>query len=258
MRKRSTSVLVLATALAIAVAGISIAHPPTVIIDPPLELILNGGISPTKLPKDKLAPLHLNVEGTINRLDGQHVQPAKEIVVETDKNGTINAKGLPICAIGKIVATTTQAALKACRPALVGEGKTNVEVEFAESPKFLAHSKLLAFNAGVKGGVTTILIHAYLSSPVSAAVITTVKVSKIHRGPYGTRGVATIPVIAGGAGSAKEFQLEFFKTFTYKGKKQSYLLAKCPSGKLKAYAEAIFGDGHKLGGALSRPCTPKG
>jgi hypothetical protein len=258
MGRRLTSVLVLGSMLAVVIAGIAAAFKPTVIVDPPLEVILNGGISPTKLPKNELAPLHFKTEGTINRLDDQHVQPAKEVIVETDKNGTINAKGLPTCKISKLVATTTAAALEACKPALVGKGRTDVEVEFAESPKFLAKSKLLAFNAGVKGGVTTILIHAFLKSPVSAAVITTVKVTKIHKGPYGTKGVATIPVIAGGAGSAKAFELEFFRMFTYKGKRQSYLLAKCPTGKLQAHAELIFSDGHKLGGALSRPCTPQG
>jgi len=258
MGKRLSYVFVSALALVGAIAGIATAYKPTIVIDPPLEVILNGDISPTKLPKSKLAPLRFKTEGAINRLDAQHVQPAKEVIVETDKNGTINAKGLPVCKVSKLVATTTAAALKACKPALVGEGKTDVEVEFAESPKFIAKSKLLAFNAGVKGGVTTILIHAFLKSPVSAAVITTVKVTKVHNGPYGTRGVATIPVIAGGAGSAKEFELEFFRMFTYKGKPQSYLLAKCPSGKLQAHAELVFSDGHKLGGALSRPCTPTG
>src|SRR6185295_5040329 len=118
--------------------------------------------------------------------------------------------------------------------------------EFAESKPFIAKSELLAFNAGVKGGTTTILIHAFLKNPVSAAVVTTVKVSKIHNGPYGTKSIATIPVIAGGSGSVKKFNLEFFRQFTYKGKKQSYLLAKCPTGKLQAHAEAFFANGDKL------------
>ena len=108
------------------------------------------------------------------------------------------------------------------------------------------------------GGKTTIYIHAYLSNPVSAAVVTTVKVSKIHNGRYGTKSVATIPPIAG-EGAVRNFQLELFRTFTYKGKKQSYLLAKCPDGKLQAKAESIFREGSKpLVGTFKRSCTPKG
>ena len=257
MRKRWTSILGLGTALAILCAGLAIATPTRTIVGN-IEFVADGGFSPKKLPKNKLAPIHLNVSGTINTLDGTHVPALKEVIIETDKNGTINAKGLAKCTIRKLVARETAAALKACESALVGRGKTDVEIEFAETPSFIAHSKLLAFNGGVKGGVTTILIHAFLKNPVSAAVVTTVKVSKIHHGRYGTKSVATIPVIAGGAGSAKKFELEIFRGFTYRGKKQSYLLAKCPDGRLQAHAEAIFGTGDKLAANFVRSCTPKG
>lgn len=259
MRKRLTAVLVLGTVLAVACAGIATAYKPTIVKVGNLELILNGGFKPTKLPKNKLAPIHLNVEGTINTLDGTHPPALEKVVVETDKSGTINAKGLATCTVAKLIATETKVAEAHCKKAIVGSGITNVEVEFAEQRPFLAKSKLVAFNGGVKGGVTTILIHAFLKSPVSAAVITTVKVSKIHKGPYGYKSVATIPVIAGGSGSVKNFQLEIFRTFTYKGKQQSYLLAKCPSGKLQARAESFFrGSSAPLIGEFSRPCTPKG
>lgn len=265
MRKRLISILALGTALAVACAGIATAYKPTIVKTPTMELILNGGFTPTKLPKNKLSPIKLEVSGTINKTVGNHHPPAlKEVIVETDKNGAINAKGLPVCTAGKLVATETAAAMKACKPALVGEGITNVEVEFAEQKPFIAKSKLLAFNGGTKGGVTTIYIHAFLKNPVSAAVVTTVKVSKIHNGRFGTKSVASIPTIAGGAGSVKEFNLSIFRKFTYKGKQQSYLLAKCPDGHLNAHAEAIFREDPethetpKLVGDFVRPCTPKG
>lgn len=258
MRKRLTWTLVLGTVLAVACAGIATAYKPTVIQEGNLELILNGGFKPTKLPKNKLAPIHLKIEGEINSIDGKHLPPLEEVIVETDKNGAINAKGLAKCTARKLTARTTAAAKKVCKAAKVGEGKTDVEIEFAEQSPFIVHSKLLAFNGGIKGGKTTIFIHAYLTVPVPAAVVTTVKVSKIHRGRYGTKSVATIPPIAGGYGSVKKFQLEFSRTFIYRHKKQSYLLAKCPDGKLKAHAESFFREGPKMVGDFTRPCTPKG
>ncbi len=138
MRKRLTAVLVLGTVLAVACAGIATAYKPTIVKLGNLELILNGGFSPTKLPKNKLAPIHLNVSGIINTLDGTHPPAVNKVIVETDKNGTINAKGLPKCTIGKLVARETPAAEKACGPAKVGEGKTDVEIEFAEQNPFIA------------------------------------------------------------------------------------------------------------------------
>ena len=41
-----------------------------------------------------------------------------------------------------------------------------------------------------------------------------------------------IPSIAGGAGSVTKFKLTIDRRFTYKGKKESYLTASCPTGRL--------------------------
>jgi hypothetical protein len=181
------------------------------------------------------------------------------VIVDTDKNGTIDARGVPTCTAGKLEARTTAAAESACRPAIVGTGTTDVEVEFPEQRPIPIHSKLLAFNGGVKGGTTTIFIHAFLTSPVTAAIVTTVKIKKEHKGPYGIRSIASVPKIANGVGSVTAFSLTFQKRlFAYKGRKHGYLLAKCANGSFKAQAEAVSLNGEKLGGRIVRACTPKG
>lgn len=260
MRKRLISILALGTVFAVVVGGVATAkkYPDTVVKAGNLVLTLNGGFTPTALPKNTLAPISLNVSGKIATADGTHPPALKEVIIETDKNGAINAKGVPVCTSGKLQAQDTEAAEKICKDAIVGKGTTDVEVEFPESKPFIAKSKLLAFNGGVSGGKTTIFIHAYLSSPVSAAVVTTVKVSKIKNGRFGTKSIASIPKIAGGSGSVKSFSLTVNRKFTYKGKPQSYLLAKCPDGHLNAHATSVFTDGTKLVGDFVRSCTPKG
>jgi hypothetical protein len=70
--------------------------------------------------------------------------------------------------------------------------------------------------------------------------------------------VASIPVIAGGAGSPISFSLKIGRTFTYQGKKQGYIAAKCPDGHLNAKGTGVFSDGTRLTGSIVRPCTPKG
>jgi hypothetical protein len=252
MRKRLICTLALVVALVAAFAGLAAAkkYPPTIVKVGNLVLELNGGFTPTALPKNKFAPISLNFSGNISTADGTHPPALKEVIGETDKNGMINAKGVPVCTSGKLQAQDTTHAEKICKAAIVGKGITDVEVEFPEQKPFVAHSKLLAFNGGVKGGKTTLFIHAYLSSPVSAAVVTTVVVSKIHHGRFGTKFIATIPKIAGGSGSVKDFSL----TINRKG----YLLAKCPDGHLNAHATSVFSDGSKLTGDFVRACTPKG
>jgi hypothetical protein len=258
MRKRLISILALAAVAAVAVAGIAVAEKPTVIRVGNMIFTVNGGFSPKALPKNTPTGITLNVEGKIQTADGTHPPALKEAIVETDKNGFVNAKGMPVCTSGKLQAQTTQNAEKACPTAIVGEGKATAEVEFAEQKPILVNTKLIAFNGGIAGGTTTIYIHAYFSAPVNGAIVTTVKIKKIHKGRYGLKSVATIPPLAGGAGSAVSFQLKFHRTFTYKGKKQNYFLAQCPDGHLNAHATGFFTNGDALSGNFVRTCTPKG
>lgn len=244
----------------VALVAIAAAEKPVTVQEGTLRLTFNGGVTPKALSKTKMEPISLNVQGKIENVDGTRPPALTEVVVDTDKNGTIDVRGVPTCKQGQLEARTTADAEKACRPAILGTGTTDVEVLFPESKPVGLHSKLLALNGGTKGGVTTIYIHAYLSSPVAAALVTTVKISKEHNGPYGIRSVAVVPKIAGYAGSVRAFNLTFQKKlFAYKGKKHGYLLAKCANGKFLAQAEAKFHDGTRLGPAkIVRPCTPKG
>lgn len=260
MGKRLTLTIFAVALFVLAVVGLAFAknEKPIVVTVGNLRLTANGNFSPTLLPKNKLAPITLNFSGKIETLDHTHPPAIQEVIVETDKNGAINAKGLPVCTSGKLQAQTTAKARAICKTAIVGEGTTSVEVEFPESSPFIAKSTVLAFNGGVSGGTTKVLVHAYLSSPVSASVVVLAKVSKIHNGRYGLKTVAKIPKIAGGYGSPVSFKLRVGRKFTYKGKQQSYLLAKCPDGHLQAKGVGIFSGNLRLAGSLVRTCTPKG
>jgi hypothetical protein len=247
MRKRLTWTLAVATAVGLLFAGIASASKPVVVKAGNLVLTFNGGFTPTKLSKTKLTPIHLNVSGKIKTADGSKPPPLTSFVLETDKNGAIDAKGVPTCKAGKLEARTTKDAERVCKPAIIGKGTTDVEVEFAESKPIMLHSQLLIFNGGISGGTTTLLIHAYLSNPVTSSLVTTVKVKKVHNGRYGLKSVATIPKIANYAGSVTNFNL----TITRHG----YLLAKCPDGHIDAKGKAVFREGPTAEGSVSRPCT---
>ena len=259
MKNRIRAGVVVAVAALALAAATAAAEKPTTVKVGNLVLTIDGGVKPKALPKKEMAPITLDVSGKIATVDGTHPPALKEVVVDTDKNGTIDVRGAPTCKQGQLEAQTSINAEKICRPAIVGSGTTDVEVEFPESKPIPIKSKLLAFNGGLKGGTTTLYIHAYLTSPVSAAIVTTVKISKEHKGRYGTHSIASVPKIAGGAGSVTAFSLIFDKRlFTYKGKQHGYLMAKCPDGHFDAQAEAVFVNGDKLGGKIVRACTPKG
>lgn len=243
-----------------ALASIAVAagEKPVVVRAGNLELTFNGGFTPKALSKTQLTPIKLNVSGEIATVDGTHPPALKEFVLETDKNGAVEVKGFPVCKSSRLQATDTARALAACKSALIGEGTTDIEVAFPESKPIPVSSKLLVFNGGEKGGVTTLYIHAYITVPTPAAVVTTVKIKRIHRGRFGIESIASIPKIAGGSGSVTSFSLAVGKTYTYEGKKVSVLSAKCTDGKLMAHGTAIFSDGTKAEGEVVRVCTPKG
>jgi len=250
MRKRLVLTLALGATVALVVGGIAVAAKPTVVQVGNLKLTFNGGFTPKGLSKKKLTPITLNVSGKIQTTDGKHPPALKEFVLEADRNSGVSAKGVPTCKPGKLEATTTAAAEKACKPAIIGKGTTDVEILFPEQAPIPAKSKLLAFNGGVKGGKTTIFLHAYLTQPTPTAVVATVKIQKHKNGRYGLKSVTSVPKIANGAGSVTNFTLTI--------NKKGYLLAKCPDGHLDAQGEAVFADGTRAKGAVTRPCTPKG
>jgi hypothetical protein len=255
MRKHLMLTMALAGLIAVSVAGIAVAGKSSEEFQiGNLNFKGGGTFTPKKLSKTKLTPIALSVEGKISTTDGSHPSPLKEVVIETDKNGAINVEGYPKCKSGQLQSQDSKHAEQICKSALIGEGKTDVAIAFPESKDILAHSKLLVFNGGVSGGVTTLFVHAYITLPVPAAIVTTVKITKIHNGRYGTKSVATIPRIAG-EGAVTSFSLKIDKKFTYKGKKVSVLSAKCPDGRLQARATTKFADGTKGSIEFVRPCT---
>lgn len=247
MRKYLMLTMAIAALIAVSVAGIATGAKPVTVEAGNLVVTVNGEFKPAKLPKKKMAPIKLFASGKIATKDGKHPPALKEVILKTDKNGAINVKGLPVCKSGQLQARETKAAEKACKGSIIGSGQTTVEVEFAEQRPIDVPSKLVVFNGGVKGGTTTLYIHAYFAAPVTGAIVTTVKVKKKKEGRYGLNSVATIPKIAGGAGSVKSFNLAITK--------RGVLTAKCPDGKLQAHATSVFADGTKAAATIIRTCT---
>lgn len=253
-RRYVFGVVALAVAAVLMVTGLAAAEKPVRSRVGEIETIFNGGFSPKVLSKKKPTPVTFSISGQIIRHneinpDEKHPPALKEFLLEGDKHAGISVKGIPTCTAGKLNSRNTTQARKICGPALIGTGKTLVGIKFPEQPEIETNSELLVFNGGLKGGVTTLFIHAYITVPTPAAVVTTVKITKIHKGRFGLLSVASIPKIAGGSGSVKSFSLKLNK---------GIVSATCPDGHLNARGTAIFAEGLHISGEVSRPCTGKG
>jgi hypothetical protein len=257
MRKHVLIVLALGALLAVSAVGIATAaggEKPVTVKVGELELTANGGFSPKALSKTKQTPIELTAAGSVKMANGSHPPAAREIIIEGDKNAEVHVKGLPACTSGKLQATSTSAALKACKSSLIGEGQTTAQVQFPEQAPINVPSKLLLFNGGEKGGKITWYVHAFFSNPISGAIVTTVTITKHKNGRFGTLAVAKIPQIVGGSGSITSFNLKIKK----KVAGVNPISAKCTDGKLKVHVQAKFENGTKAETEIIRPCTPKG
>jgi hypothetical protein len=214
-----------------------------------------GGFAPKTLPKHENAPITLHGGGKLSTADGTLPPILKTITILFDRHGSVVTTGLPHCTKAKLVATDTATARRNCPTSIVGEGQGTAVVKFPEQPPIKASSPLTLFNGPPKNGNPTVLAHAYLSVPSPTAFIVEIVIEKIHEGVYGYRTEATIPQIAGGAGIPISGHLKIGRKWTYKGKKYSYVNARCETGHLQAKGEFSFNDGTFLTGTFLRTCT---
>lgn len=219
----------------------------------------DGGIFPDKLPRRGKAPVTARLNGEISTRDGTHPPAFQSMDLKIDKTIELDARGLPVCRAGQLEARDTKAAKRVCGKAIVGKGSAKVAIAFPEQKPIVTASPLLVFNGGVRGGTTTMFAHAFITVPAPVAVVTKAKITKINKkGRFGMRIQARIPKIAGGAGSATEFNLKVGRRYAYKGKKKSLLMAGCPTGVWMAKGRASFDDGTRIAISHPFPCTPKG
>jgi hypothetical protein len=222
-----------------------------------LIVTIEGGITPRKLPKKTPAPITLSVSGSLKTADGTHPPALKTLDLEFDKHGQLNTKGLATCRARQLRSTLTATAERVCKDALVGTGRAEAEIAFPEQAPFSASGKLLIFNGAPEGGKQVLILHVYAFVPAPTTFVATAVIGR-QGGKYGTTAEVKIPTIVSGQGSLIAFNATLHKTWTYKGQKQSLLLATCPTGHLYAHGDFTFADATKIAGDVARSCTPKG
>lgn len=221
------------------------------------NIIANGdaGFAPTALPRDHDAPIKLFGHGRIRTVDGTRPSPLRKIVVELDKHGHAETRGLPKCTLRKLVATTTRQARKACPGAIVGTGFGTALIELPEQLPIEASSPILVFNGPEMHGNPSGIGHAFLKYPVPATYLVQAELEKVHNGRYGYRVEVNLPKIANDYGSGIYGRLKFDRKWTYKGKRLSVANARCADGRLQGRIELTFKDGTFLQASGFKRCT---
>jgi len=249
---------VAALALAALATAAGAAEKPVTVMVGDLRLVFNGGLTPKALPRSRPAPVAFSGSGEISTTDRTHPPALEEFVLETDRNAFFDVSGVPVCKATQLQSQDSSHARAICRDAIIGAGTGKVEIAFPEQAPIRASSPLTIFNGGERGGVTTLFVHIYVSVPAPTAVVTTVKITRIHHGRYGLRSVAVVPRIAGGSGSATFFSFTIDRYLQVGGKRLSVLRAQCPDGHLQAHGAVRFSDGVRAAADIARTCISQG
>lgn len=225
-----------------------------------LIVSLGGRLSPLTLPRERLAPVAVNLDGSLQTADGSPLPRVKRVELGLPPQGMLSTHGLPTCAQRKIHATKSADALAACRAALVGRGRVDMTVQLPTQEPFAVHARLLAFNTRV-GERRAVLLHAYTPKPPFAVVL---PFFLRHRsGRFGTALIADLPALGEWARFA-QFEMTLWRRYTYRGQRRSYLSASCPIPKrftagFFSFARVAYtlADGRKVSTAIARSCRAR-
>jgi len=213
-------------------------------------------ITPKKLSKKAFTPATLKVTTlTESTTDPNRVpSPAVHATIDFDKNAKLYTKGLPTCDPAKLQSQSTEVAEQVCGKAKIGGGIAFAFLKVGTTV-YNVEQTVTAFNGVPKGGKPVVLLHTYGTTPVQTSIVLSGPVSNYNKEGYGPRLDLEIPLIAGGTGVLKEFQVKIDKKWRFKGEKRSFISAKCPnSKKLKTRGKFTYRDGVSLTAFAKQSC----
>jgi hypothetical protein len=253
--RRRLATLALLLALGGALAAVAEAE---VVQSGDVRVNFHASFTPQALPRERPAPITVEVGGKISTTDGSHPPPLQRLRVELNSAGQIDARGLPACTAAALQATDSELAIERCGPAQVGSGSFEAQLQVSDKP-IPVTGRALVFN-GVVGSRAGMLIHIYISQPVRLTLVIPLKISR-REGEFGTVLTTRVPKLAGGFGSITELRLRIGRRFSYRGERRSYLSAACAApegfpGASFAFARGVFSfpGGRTLHAVLSRNC----
>jgi hypothetical protein len=254
MRRRPFPIATIA-ALAAAIAATAAWAGPTVSGPDGNTQSIDAQIRPKRLSKTKFTPGSLEVTTlTTSTTDPSGVPvPAVHATIDFDRNARLYTKGLATCNSGQLQNQSTEVAERVCGKAKIGTGHATAYLRAGKV--YEVPQTVTAFNGVPKGGKPVVILHTYGTTPIQVSLVLEGTVSNYNKEGYGPRLDLDIPLIAGGTGALREFNVKIDKKWRYKGVKRSFLSAKCPnSKKLKARGKFDYRDGESLTAYSTQSC----
>src|SRR6188472_1067799 len=219
-----------------------------------VRVVVDGSLSPNKLPRRGSAPVSVSLSGRIDALSEAALPQLQKMTVAINSAGHLDLRGIPHCRIGHINPSTNQEALAACKSSLIGEGSFSADVKLPEQSPFPSEGRLLAFN-GTVGGKPAIFAHIYGTNPLPTSFVFAFKV-KQKKGTFGTVLEASFPRATGEWGYITGISLDLDKRFLSAGCPAPKGIARVPFPLMQT--NFSFAGGLNLTNTLTRSCKAKG
>lgn len=224
----------------------------------------HGDISPRRLPRTTTAPVAVQIGGKIKTTNPLEPPVLDRIVIDINRHGRLQSRGLALCPIGKLRSLSSAGAKRTCGDALVGRGNVTSRVSLPGQEAFALNGPLLAFN-GRHRGHPAILAQVATGAPLPLTYVIPFEIQARASGVYGTRLIGTLPPIASSYGYISAFDLSLKRRYEHAGQKLSFASADCPAPKgfpgasfSLARASYEFSNGTKVRSTLVRECRVRG
>jgi hypothetical protein len=221
-----------------------------------LRLRLNAQFQPLKLPAHSFAPVQFEGDVSITNPSGGEPPALQQIVLDFDRDGRLDAGGLPTCQPEWIAAASVEEARRICKGAIVGTGKIEALVDLASGP-VPTSSPLTLFNGPSQNGNPTIIVHARTTVPGTQTYAFLVPIEK-RRGEFRYRATVNIPPLAAGLGAITNLSVKVGRRYTANGVKRSYVSARCSDHILRSHGSFTFSNGLVIEGVgLEKYCAQR-
>lgn len=225
-----------------------------------LRVSITAQLKPYKLPRTGGAPIDVFIGGHIESTDGKTPPQLRRMEVLLNRHGTIHSRGLPHCRLAQLSPSTYDEALRRCGRALVGSGHFWASIVLPDQPSYRTTGRLLVFN-GVRKGRPALFAHIYTSIPFPSSFVVTFMISRVSKGPYGTRLSASLPQALGSWGFVDRIKMTLGRTYRRGGRQLSYLNAACPAlndARVAVFPLALatfhFAEEREVRATVTRPC----
>ena len=203
-----------------------------------VRLSFRGSLEPRQLPRSRPAPVRVSLRAGIGGVDGAPLPQLLRLEIALNEVVRLDASGLPVCHLGEVQPASTADARAACGGSLVGSGRFAASVQIPEQVPYPSTGRIDAFS-GRYHGRPAILLHIYGTDPAPTSYTLPLAIGR-GSGEYGLVLRTSLARTTPSAGRVTGISLDLGTSYTYRGRRHSYLSASCPAPGGSGFAEIPF------------------